>query len=196
MVLTGQFSSGKSKLITALTDRAVEPPSDADIATDTVTAYQWDGAVVLVDTPGVQSGLRTHDDLALSAIGDADFILFVIHVGLFDDASRDFLRHLANDLQLFGQMIVVITQAGKQSAAPGVRERAVQDALGTATFNLPIAEVDSVYYLRSLEGGPKAELLPSPIGDRRVASEDQQDQRGPRRARATATAATPDPTTV
>lgn len=159
MVLTGQFSSGKSKLITALTDRAVEPPSDADIATDTVTAYQWDGAVVLVDTPGVQSGLRTHDDLALSAIGDADFILFVIHVGLFDDASRDFLRHLANDLQLFGQMIVVITQSGKQSAAPGVREQAVQEALGTATFNLPIAEVDSVYYLRSLEGGAKAELL-------------------------------------
>jgi hypothetical protein len=56
-------------------------------------------------------------------------------------------------------MIVVITQAGKQSAAPGVREQAVRDALGTASFNLPIAEVDSVYYLRSLEGGPKAERL-------------------------------------
>ncbi|NRQ50406.1 GTPase [Aeromicrobium stalagmiti] len=159
MVLTGQFSSGKSKLITALTDRAVEPASDADIATDTVTSYPWDGAVVLVDTPGVQSGLRSHDDLALSAIGDADFILFVIHVGLFDDASRDFLRHLANDLQLFGQMIVVITQVGKQAAAPGIRQQAVKAALGTTTFNLPVVEVDSVDYLRSLEGGPRAEAF-------------------------------------
>ena len=165
MVLTGQFSSGKSKLITALTDRAVEPPSAADIATDTVTTYPWDGAVVLVDTPGVQSGLRNHDDLALSAIGDADFILFVIHVGLFDDASREFLRHLANDLQLFGQMIVVITQTGKQSAAPGVREHAVQDALGTVTFNVPMARSTG---LLPAEPRRRAEsgTAPRPIGHR------------------------------
>lgn len=159
MVLTGQFSSGKSKLITALTDRAVEPVSDADITTDDVREYTWDGAVILVDTPGVQSGLRNHDELAEDAIGKADFILFVITVNLFDDASRDYLRRLANELKMFGQMIVVITQAGKQSAAKGVRQRAVQDALGTLTFNLPIAEIDSVYYLRSLEGGPRSELL-------------------------------------
>lgn len=159
MVLTGQFGSGKSSLIKALTDGAVDPVIDADIATDDVTQYPWDGAVVLVDTPGVQSGLRSHDELALGAIGDADFILFVITVNLFDDAARDYLRRLANELQLFSQMIVVITQSSKQSAAAGVREQTVQDALGTATFNLPIAEVDSVYYLRSLEGGPKADLL-------------------------------------
>ncbi|WP_327029287.1 50S ribosome-binding GTPase [Micromonospora sp. NBC_01740] len=159
MVLTGQFSSGKSSLIKALTDGDVEPVIDADIATDAVTEYEWDGAVALVDTPGVQSGLRSHDELAVGAIGEADFILFVITVNLFDDASRDYLRHLANDLQLFGQMIVVITQAGKQAAAEGVRDKAVQDALGTSAFNLPIAEVDSVYYLRSLDGGPRADAL-------------------------------------
>jgi hypothetical protein len=159
MVLTGQFSSGKSSLVKALTDAGVDPVIDADIATDAVTEYDWDGAVVLVDTPGVQSGLRSHDELALGAIGDADFILFVITVNLFDDASRNYLRHLANTLQLYGQMIVVITQAGKQRADEGVREKAVQDALGTSAFNLPIAEVDSVHYLRSLDGGSRAELL-------------------------------------
>ncbi|GAA1622738.1 GTPase [Actinoplanes couchii] len=159
MVLTGQFSSGKSSLIKALTDGAVDPVVDADIATDTVTEYEWDAAVVLVDTPGVQSGLRNHDELAVSAIGDADFVLFVITVNLFDDASRDYLQHLANGLRLAGQMIVVITQAGKLSAGDGVREKAVHDALGTPAFTLPIAEVDSVYYLRSLDGGSRADLL-------------------------------------
>lgn len=159
MVLTGQFSSGKSSLIKALTDGAVDPVIGADITTDEVTTYAWDGAVSLVDTPGVRSGLRSHDDLALGAIGDADFILFVITVNLFDDASKDYLRYLANDLRLFGQMIVVVTQAGKQSAVEGVRERAVHEALGTVTFNLPIVEVDSNYYLRSLEGGSRADLL-------------------------------------
>lgn len=159
MVLTGQYSSGKSSLIKALTDGAVEPLIDADIATGEVTEYEWDGAVVLVDTPGVQSGLRSHDELAMDAIGNADFILFVVNVGLFDDASRDFLRRLANGLQMFGQMIVVITQTSKRSAAEGVRQQAVQDALGTATFNLPIVEVDSVDYMRSLEGGSRAEAF-------------------------------------
>lgn len=159
MVLTGQYSSGESSLIKALTDGAVEPLIDADIATGEVTEYEWDGAVVLVDTPGVQSGLRSHDDLAMDAIGSADFILFVITVNLFDDASRDFLRHLANELQMFGQMIVVITQTSKRSAADGLRQQAVQDALGTVTFNLPIVEVDSVDYMRSLEGGNRAEAF-------------------------------------
>lgn len=159
MVLTGQFSSGKSSLIKALTDGDVDPLIAADIATDTVTEYAWNGAVILVDTPGVKSGLQSHDDLAKDAIGQADFILFVVSVNLFDDASRDYLRRLANELQLFGQMIVVITQTGKRPADEGVRQRAVKDALGTATFNLPIAEVDSVFYLRSLEGGSKAEIL-------------------------------------
>lgn len=164
MVLTGQYSSGKSSLIKALTDGAVDPVIDADISTDEVTEYPWDGAVVLVDTPGVQSGLRNHDELALDAIGDADFILFVITVTLFDDASRDYLRHLANTLQMFGQMVLVITQAGKQSAVEGVRADAVQAALGTIAFNLPIAEVDSVYYLRSLDGGDRADALRSRSG--------------------------------
>jgi hypothetical protein len=159
MVLTGQFSSGKSTLIKALTDGQVNPVIGADIATDHVTAYEWDGAVVLVDTPGVQSGLRTHDELAVGAIGEADFVLFVVTAGLFDDAGRDYLRHLANGQQLFGQMIVVITQARKQPAAAGIREKSVQDALGTSTFNLPVAEVDSHYYLRSLEGGSRSEQL-------------------------------------
>ncbi|MEZ5110915.1 MAG: LeoA/HP0731 family dynamin-like GTPase [Microbacteriaceae bacterium] len=114
---------------------------------------------MLVDTPGVQSGLRSHDELAMDAIGNADFILFVVTVNLFDDASRDFLRRLANGLQMHGQMIVVITQTSKRSAAEGVRQQAVQEALGTATFNLPIVEVDSADYLRSLEGGSRSEAF-------------------------------------
>ncbi|MBH0009572.1 GTPase [Salinibacterium sp. SWN1162] len=164
MVVTGQYSSGKSSLIKALSDGVIDPAIAADIATDEVTDYEWDGAVILVDTPGVQSGLRSHDKLALEAIGTADFVLFVITVNLFDNASRDYLRYLANELQLFGQMILVITQTSKQAAAEGIREKAVQEALGTSTFNLPIAEVDSVYYLRSLDGGARAEILRSHSG--------------------------------
>jgi hypothetical protein len=115
--------------------------------------------VVPVYPKGVKSGLRRHDQLANEAIGDSDFILFVIDVGLFDDASRDYLRHLAHDQRKFEQMVVVITKAKKMAAQPGARRAAVQDALGTATFQLPVVEVDSVYYLRSLDDGPRQDLL-------------------------------------
>lgn len=159
MVVTGQYSSGKSSLIKALTDGAVNPLIDADIATSEVTEYDWDGAVTLVDTPGVQSGRRGHDEIASEAIGNADFILFVTTVALFDDAARDYLRYLANELQMFGQMILVIAQTSKAPPAKGVREQEVQEALGTVDINLPIVEVDSVYYMRSLEGGARADSL-------------------------------------
>ena len=159
MVLTGQFSTGKSKLVEALTDGVVVPGSAADILTYDVREYDWDGSVTLVDTPGVQSGLRDHDQLADEAIGRADLVLFVITVAMFDDPARDFLRHLTNDLRLFGSMIVVITQSGKQGAAEGIRQDEVRRALGTMDLSLPVVEVDSVFYLRSLESGPRAELL-------------------------------------
>ena len=50
LVLTGQYSSGKSSLISAITDGAAEVVIDSDIATDSVADYDWDGAVTLVDT--------------------------------------------------------------------------------------------------------------------------------------------------
>lgn len=159
MVLTGQFSGGKSTLIEALTDRAVRPPTGADYTTDKVTEYAWSGAVTLVDTPGVKSGVRTHDELAKDAIGNSDFILYVVDVGLFDDASRDYLRHLAHDQRKADQMIVAITKCKKMSAPPGSREDAVRDALGTTTLTLPVVDVDATYYLRSLDGGPHEALL-------------------------------------
>lgn len=159
MVLTGQYSSGKSSLIKALTDGAVDPEIGADIVTDSVTAYDWDGAVTLVDTPGVQSGLREHDEMAATAVGDADLVLFVITSNLTDDASSAYLRLLANDMQRADQMIVVITQARKQPAREGARAEHVREVLGTDSIPLPIAEVDSIYYLRSLEGGARADEL-------------------------------------
>jgi signal recognition particle receptor subunit beta len=180
MVLVGQFSSGKSTLIKALTDGAVDPKIDADIATDEVTEYPWDGAVILVDTPGVESGLREHDDLAWEAIGNSDFILFVITVNLFDDASARFIRELAHRRQKFDQMIVVVTQTSRMSAPEGVRRDAVRQALGTFNYTPPVHEVDSVYYLRSLEDTSRADALraESRIDDLRAEINRISDERG------------------
>jgi predicted GTPase len=56
MVLTGQYSSGKSTLIEALTDGAYQVPIGSAVTTKEVEVSDWDGLVDLVDTPGVQAG--------------------------------------------------------------------------------------------------------------------------------------------
>lgn len=159
MVLTGQFSSGKSSLVKALTDGAADVVIDSDIATDDVTEYTWDGAVTLIDTPGVQANVREHDRLAEEAIATADFVLFVMTVELLDDASRSFLRRLALDLGKADQLLVVITHAATMSAPEGHRRQVVREAVGLTRDAFPVMEVDSSYYLRSLEDDRRRDLL-------------------------------------
>ncbi|MGY1714222.1 GTPase [Geodermatophilus sp. SYSU D01106] len=159
MVLTGQFSSGKSSLVKALTDGAADVVIDSDIATDEVTEYTWDGAVTLIDTPGVQANVREHDRLAEEAITTADFVLFVMTVDLLDDASRGLLRRLALDLGKADQLLVVITHAATMSAPEGHRRQVVREAVGLTRDAFPVLEVDSAYYLRSLEDERRRHLL-------------------------------------
>jgi hypothetical protein len=180
MVVTGQFSSGKSSLVRALTDGAADVVIDSDIATDEVTEYTWDGAVTLIDTPGVQAGVREHDRLAEEAISTADFVLFVITVDLLDDASRRFLRHLALDLGKVDQLLVIITHAATLKAPEGHREQVIREAVGLTRDGFPVLEVDSSYYLRSLEDERRRDLLRqrSGIDELRGAINRMSDNRG------------------
>lgn len=149
LVLTGQFSSGKSTLINALTDGEAHASIGVDVTTDQVTEYEWGHEVVLVDTPGVQSGLRDHDAVAEGAIVSADLILFTMTPDLLDDAGRAHLVHVADDLGRRDQMIVVLTMKNTMEAAPGVRQQAIDDVL-SASSGPRVVECDAADYL---EGG-------------------------------------------
>lgn len=150
MVLTGQYSSGKSTLIKALTDEAAEVVIDSAVATDQVQVFDWDGLVDLVDTPGVQAGLSDHDRLAEEALRAADLILFAVTVDLFDDGSAEHLRHITEDLRKAPQLVVVITKSRTLHAAEGVREAAVRAALGAFADQVPWVECDAKTYLDGL----------------------------------------------
>lgn len=150
MVLTGQYSSGKSTLIKALTDEAAEVVIDSAVATDQVQVFDWDGLVDLVDTPGVQAGLSDHDRLAEEALRAADLVLFAVTVDLFDDGSVEHLRHITEDLRKAPQLVVVITKSRTLHAAEGVREAAVRAALGALADQVPWVECDAKTYLDGL----------------------------------------------
>ena len=151
MVLTGQYSSGKSTLIKALTDGAAQVVIDSGVATDSIEVFDWDGLVDLVDTPGVQAGLADHDELAEEALRSADLVLFTVTVDLFDDRSVEHLRHVTDGLRKGPQLLVVVTKCRTLAAADGVREAAVREALGTFSEMVPWVECDAYTYLRGLQ---------------------------------------------
>lgn len=146
LVLTGQFSSGKSMLINALTDGAAKAETGVDATTDHVREYPWGHEVVIVDTPGVQSDRPEHDERAEDAIAGADLVLFVLTPDLLDDAGESHLRHVAVELAKFDQMLVVITMKNTMPADRGVRQEAVDRVLDDGrSFN--VVECDAKDYL-------------------------------------------------
>ena len=62
----GQYSSGKSNIISALTGRK-DIKIDANVATDIVSEYLWNN-IVLMDTPGILAGRKKMSFLLLPMI--------------------------------------------------------------------------------------------------------------------------------
>ena len=150
LVFTGYHSSGKSTLIEALTDRAFNIPIGSGVTTDQVTDYDWDGDVRLVDTPGVHADRPDHDERAEQALQAADLVLFAVPVELFDDTLVAHLRDVLGRLGKSRQTLIVITKAGTMEAAPGHREAAIKEALGSFE-QVPWVECDAQYYLDGLD---------------------------------------------
>jgi hypothetical protein len=103
LAFIGQYSSGKSSIISALTgNRHIK--IDADIATDQAAEYQWNG-ITVTDTPGLYTDRADHDAVTYEAIRASDLLVFVITSDLFDDiilgnfiklAYQDGFRHKMN----------------------------------------------------------------------------------------------------
>lgn len=150
LVFTGEYSSGKSTLIKALTGGSAEVVIGSGVTTDRVTTYDWDGDVRLVDTPGVQAGQRDHDELAEQALQTADLVLFAVTVELFDDILTAHLRDVLGRLGKSQQTLIAVTKAGTMEADPSVREHDIRKALGSFE-QVPWVECDALYYLDGLD---------------------------------------------
>ena len=149
LVFTGQYSSGKSTLIKALSQGAADVVIGSGVTTDSVEEFDWDGDVRLVDTPGVYAGRPHHDDLAEKALQSADLVLFAVSVELFDNVLTEHLRDVVGRLGKSRQTMIVVTKAGTMGAAEGVRDAAIRDALGSFG-EVPWVECDAQYYLDGL----------------------------------------------
>ncbi|MHC5719116.1 MAG: GTPase, partial [Nostoc sp.] len=66
VAFVGQYSAGKSTMMSALTGRR-DIHIGADITTDKTTSYDWNG-IQLIDTPGLFTDRKDHDEITYEAI--------------------------------------------------------------------------------------------------------------------------------
>lgn len=115
IVFVGQYSAGKSSIIKMLTHDA-DIQIGAGITTQSYTPYEWQN-LEIVDTPGIQTGLREdHDAITDKAIRKADLLVFVTTPGSMNPTLLHYFNKLAYDMGKADQMILVVNKmnsAGK-----------------------------------------------------------------------------------
>lgn len=93
LAFSGQYSAGKSTVISALTgDKTIR--ISADVATDEVKAYRWRD-IELWDTPGLYADRADHTAKAEQAQREADLIVYCLTTNLFDNVTASDFRRLA-----------------------------------------------------------------------------------------------------
>ena len=154
VAFVGQYSAGKSTIISALTGRR-DIHIDADIATDQVTHYDWNN-IKIIDTPGLFTDRQDHDDTTYDAIAKADLLVFCLTHMLFDTLTVENFKKLAYDQGYRWKMMLVVN---KMSAAAGDEAQKIasyRHSLATALkphglSEFPICFVDAKDYCEGID---------------------------------------------
>ena len=120
VAFVGQYSAGKSTIISALTGRR-DIHIDADIATDRSSSYDWNG-INVIDTPGLFTDRQDHDAITYGAIAKADLLVFCLTHMLFDTVTIENFKKLAYEEGYRWKMMLAIN---KMSCGAGEDEQKI-----------------------------------------------------------------------
>jgi GTPase Era involved in 16S rRNA processing len=90
--VVGEFSCGKSTLINALLGRDILPHGRSETTMDT-TELDF-GEHILVDTPGINSTIAGHMEIALWTADSSDICVFVLSKPEMTDAEMQFIEKI------------------------------------------------------------------------------------------------------
>ena len=162
LVFVGQYSAGKSSILTMLTGRK-DIKIGEGITTQKVTKYDWNG-IEVIDTPGIHTELRPdHDAISYEAIASADLLVYVVSNELFDSNLGKRFRSVAIDKDKAGEMILVVNKMSRtvEGNVPHQQEvikkaNGLVDVISPHTPDeLNISFLDSESYLDSLTENDK-----------------------------------------
>jgi GTP-binding protein EngB required for normal cell division len=154
VAFVGQYSAGKSTIISALTGRR-DIHIDADIATDKTTSYDWNG-IKLIDTPGLFTDRTDHDEITYNAINNADLLVFCLTYMLFDSLTAENFKKLAYEKSYRWKMMLVIN---KMADGAGEEEELIANyskslAAAIEPYNLdefPLCFIDAKDYCEGVD---------------------------------------------
>lgn len=113
VVFIGQYTAGKSTIISALTsNRSIE--IDSDIATSITADYKWNG-VTLTDTPGLYTENKEHDDITIDMIKKSNLLIYCITSDLFNQYTLHDFEKWAFEAGYAGKMFLVINKMSKEA---------------------------------------------------------------------------------
>lgn len=149
VAFVGQYSAGKSTIISALTGRR-DIHIDADIATDTTASYDWNG-IKLIDTPGLFTDRPKHDEITYEAIDKADLLVFCLTYMLFDSVTVKNFKELAYDKGYRWKMMLVINkmsdEAGEEEQKIANYRQSLADPLHPYSLDeFPLCFIDAKDY--------------------------------------------------
>lgn len=152
IAFVGQYDSGKSTIISALTGNK-DIKISADVETDVVSEYNWND-IILLDTPGILAGkLEQHDTRTKEAIKKCDLIVYVLTSQLFDDVIFENFIDLAYNQHLNDKMMVVINKMSMESGDYKTLSENYRASINSIfkergyDFNFPLVCIDAKDYI-------------------------------------------------
>ncbi|WP_242724416.1 GTPase [Microcoleus vaginatus] len=154
VAFVGQYSAGKSTIISALTGRR-DIRIDADIATDKTTNYDWNN-IKLIDTPGLFTDRQDHDEITYDAINKSDLLVFCLTYMLFDSLTAENFKKLAYEKGYRWKMMLVINkmsdEAGEEEQKIANYRQSLTDALKPYSLDeFPICFIDAKDYCEGID---------------------------------------------
>ncbi|MEG4091538.1 GTPase [Microcoleus sp. Pol12B4] len=154
VAFVGQYSAGKSTIISALTGRR-DIRIDADIATDKTTNYDWNG-IKLIDTPGLFTDRPNHDETTYEAIKKSDLLVFCLTYMLFDSLTAENFKKLAYEKGYRWKMMLVINkmsdEAGEEEQKIANYRQSLAEALKPYSLDeFPICFIDAKDYCEGID---------------------------------------------
>jgi GTP-binding protein EngB required for normal cell division len=154
VAFVGQYSAGKSTIISALTGRR-DIHIDADIATDRTSSYDCNG-IKLIDTPGLFTDRKDHDDITYEAIAKADLLVFCLTYMLFDSVTAENFKKLAYEKGYRWKMMLLVNkmsdEAGEEEQKIANYRKSLAEALKPYSLDeFPICFIDAKDYCEGVD---------------------------------------------
>ncbi|MDF5717495.1 MAG: 50S ribosome-binding GTPase [Rhizonema sp. NSF051] len=154
VAFVGQYNAGKSTAISAITGRR-DIKIDSDIATDVTTMYDWNG-IKLIDTPGLFTDRKDHDEITYEAINKSDLLVFSLTYMLFDSITVENFKKLAYEKGYRWKIMLLINkmsdEAGDEAQKIANYRKSLAEAVKPYSLDeFPVCFIDAKDYCEAVD---------------------------------------------